>query len=66
MALHPSSIALHDLPAHTLVEAYRSRTLSLVEVIFAVLALIDRWEPHLHATYLLRPEQALEQARSSE
>ena len=66
MALHPSSIALHDLPAHTLVEAYRSRTLSPVEVTHAVLAHIDRWEPHLHATYLLRPEQALEQARASE
>ena len=66
MALHPSSIALHDLPAHTLVEAYRSRALSPVEVTHAVLAHIDRWEPHLHATYLLRPEQALEQARASE
>ena len=66
MALHLSPTQLHDLPAHTLVEAYRSRALSPVEVTQAVLAHIDRWEPHLHATYLLRPEHALEQARASE
>ena len=62
----PSPTDLHDLPAHTLVEAYRSRTLSPVEVTSAVLAHIGRWEPHLLATYLLRPEHALDQARASE
>ena len=64
--MHSSSTELHDLPAHTLVAAYRSRSLSPVDVARAVLAHIDRWEPHIHATYLLRPEQALEQARASE
>ena len=58
--------ALHALPAHELLAAYRQRTLSPVEVTQAVLAHIERWEPHIHATYLLRPEAALAQARASE
>ena len=58
--------ALHDLPAHALLQAYRQRTLSPVEVVQAVLDRIDCWEPHLHATWLLRPETALAQARASE
>ena len=59
------SSALHDLPAHALLAAYRERSLSPVEVTQSVLDHIARWEPHLHATYLLRPEAALEQARAS-
>ena len=58
--------ALHDLPAQALLAAYRQRALSPVEVTQAVLAHIDRWEPHICATYLLRPEAALGQARASE
>lgn len=58
--------ALHDLPAHALLAAYRTRDLSPVEVTQAVLDHIARWEPHLCATYLLRPEEALDQARASE
>lgn len=61
-----ASSALHDLPAHALLDAYRSRRLSPVEVTQSVLDHIARWEPHLCATYLLRPEAALEQARASE
>ena len=57
---------LHDLPAHDLIAAYRQRKLSPVEVTQAVLAHIERWEPHIKATYLLRPEAALAQARASE
>ena len=57
---------LHDLPAHDLIAAYRQRQLSPVEVTQAVLAHIERWEPHIQATYLLRPEAALAQARASE
>jgi aspartyl-tRNA(Asn)/glutamyl-tRNA(Gln) amidotransferase subunit A len=57
---------LHDLPALTLLAAYRQKSLSPVEVSEAVLRHIDRWEPHIHATYLLRPETALAQARASE
>jgi Asp-tRNA(Asn)/Glu-tRNA(Gln) amidotransferase A subunit family amidase len=37
-----------------------------VEVTRSVLAHIERWEPVLHATYLLRPEHALQMARESE
>ncbi len=62
----PDSTALHDLPAHALLQAYRQRTLSPVEVTQAALEHITRWEPHLHATWLLRPEAALAQARASE
>ena len=58
--------ALHDLPAQDLLAAYRQRTLSPVEVMQAVLAHMERWEPHIRATYLLRPEHALAQARASE
>ncbi len=57
---------LHDLPAHALIAAYRQRTLSPVEVTEAVLKHIGAWEPHIKATYLLRPQAALEQARASE
>ncbi|MDB5828109.1 MAG: putative amidase [Variovorax sp.] len=60
------SEALNELTARELIDAYRDRTLSPVEVTQAVLAQIERWEPHLQATYLLRPEAALEQARASE
>ena len=55
---------LHDLPAHDLIAAYRQRKLSPVEVTQSVLAHIERWEPHIKATYLLRPEAALAQALS--
>jgi aspartyl-tRNA(Asn)/glutamyl-tRNA(Gln) amidotransferase subunit A len=57
---------LHALSAHALVDAYRQRTLSPVEVTQAVLAQIDRWEPYIRATWLLRPEAALVQAKASE
>jgi aspartyl-tRNA(Asn)/glutamyl-tRNA(Gln) amidotransferase subunit A len=58
--------ALHALPAHELLDAYRARRLSPVEVVQSVLSHIDQWEPHIQATYLLRPEAALAQARASE
>ncbi len=61
-----TSPALHDLGAHALLAGYRAGTLSPVEVAQSVLDHIARWEPHLHASYLLRPELALGQARNSE
>ncbi len=61
-----TSPALHDLGAHALLAGYSAGTLSPVEVAQSVLAHIERWEPHLHASYLLRPELALAQARASE
>ncbi|MEJ8855667.1 amidase [Variovorax robiniae] len=57
---------LHAASAVELVAAYRDGKLSPVEVTQDVLAHVARWEPHLQATYLLRPEAALEQARASE
>ncbi|HYD77275.1 amidase [Ramlibacter sp.] len=58
--------ALHELPATELVEGYRRRDFSPVEVTRSVLGHIERWERHLHALFLLRPDKALEQARASE
>src|SRR5665647_1670768 len=59
-------VKLHELGAHQLIAAYHRRELSPVEVTQSVLEHIERWEPHIHATYLLRPELALDQARASE
>ncbi|TFZ03708.1 amidase [Ramlibacter humi] len=58
--------ALHELSAVQLIEGYRRRDFSPVEVTQAVLGHVERWEKHLQALYLLRPERALEQARASE
>jgi aspartyl-tRNA(Asn)/glutamyl-tRNA(Gln) amidotransferase subunit A len=60
------STPLNELSARELVGAYRKGSLSPVEVTQAVLDHIARWEPRLQATWLLRPEAALEQARASE
>ena len=57
---------LNELSAQELSAAYRGKALSPVEVTQAVIAHIERWEPHLQATWLFRPEAALEQARASE
>ncbi|SCK39575.1 aspartyl-tRNA(Asn)/glutamyl-tRNA(Gln) amidotransferase subunit A [Variovorax sp. HW608] len=57
---------LNELGARELAAAYREGSLSPVEVTQAVLDHVARWEPHLQATWLLRPESALEQARASE
>ena len=48
--------ALHELSAPALIDAYRRREFSPVEVIRSVLGHIERWEHHLQALYLLRPE----------
>ena len=61
---HPT--ALHELSAADLISGYRRRDFSPVEVTQAVLGHIERWEHHLQALYLLRPEAALQQARASE
>ncbi|MGA8391507.1 MAG: amidase family protein, partial [Burkholderiaceae bacterium] len=57
---------LHALGAGELADAYRTGQLSPVAVTHAVLAHVERWEPHLQASYLLRPERALALARESE
>ncbi len=57
---------LYDLGAAELVAAYARRELSPVEVARSVNARIEALEPKLCATWLFRPELALEQARASE
>jgi len=54
------------LSAVALIDAYRSGALSPVEAMRDVLARVARFEPHIHATYLLAPERALAAARASE
>jgi hypothetical protein len=56
----------YELSAAELGDLYRRRSLSPVEATRSVLARIERWEPHLRATYALDPEGALEAARASE
>ena len=58
--------ALHTLGAVALGHAYRKRELSPVDVTKAVLAHIERWEPHLQATWALDADGALAMARASE
>jgi aspartyl-tRNA(Asn)/glutamyl-tRNA(Gln) amidotransferase subunit A len=60
------TLPLHAWDAHALIHAYRAGTLSPVEVTQSVLDHVAQWEPHLCASYLLRPEHALAQARASE
>src|SRR4051794_40320454 len=57
---------LYELSALQLLERYRDRALSPVEVTQAVLARIECWEPHIHAPYGLDAEAALASARASE
>ncbi len=58
--------ALHDASAAELLALYRRAEVSPVEVVSSVLAHIERWEPHLRATYALDAQQALASARDSE
>ncbi len=58
--------APHELTASALAEAYRAHALSPVEAVREIVAHIERWEPHLCATYAFDPESALEAARASE
>jgi Asp-tRNA(Asn)/Glu-tRNA(Gln) amidotransferase A subunit family amidase len=60
------TLPLHEWSAAALVDAFSCRALSPVEVTRAVLQHIAQWEPHIQASYLLRPEQALHSARASE
>jgi aspartyl-tRNA(Asn)/glutamyl-tRNA(Gln) amidotransferase subunit A len=62
----PHTSGLHDLSAAEFSAAFRNGSMSPVEATRAVLDRIGHWEPQLLATYLLRPEAALAQARASE
>ena len=58
--------SLVDLSATELLAAYRSQTLSPVEVVRATLMHVAAWEPRLCATYALDPASAFEQAEASQ
>lgn len=57
---------LHALPAVELNRAYAAGTLSPLEVARAVVAQVERWEPHLHASWDFDAAEALAMARASE
>lgn len=57
---------IHDMTAANLVAAYKSRKLSPVEAIDAVIAHIERWEPRLKALYAPDFGNARKAARESE
>jgi aspartyl-tRNA(Asn)/glutamyl-tRNA(Gln) amidotransferase subunit A len=57
---------LHELSAPTLIDLYRRREVSPVEVARSVLGHVERWEQYIQALYLLRPDHVMEQARASE
>lgn len=57
---------LSALTATELLEHYRNHELSPVEVTQACLSRMEAWEPHLHATYLLNSDAAIEAAKQSE
>ena len=57
---------LADLSAVDLVEGYRGRKISPVEVIDSVTRRIDAWEPQLNALWAYDPEGARQAAQDSE
>ncbi|KWF68157.1 amidase [Burkholderia pseudomultivorans] len=58
--------SLNELSAARLIDGYRRKALSPVEVTQAVLARIADWEPLIRATYALDADGALAMARASE
>jgi Asp-tRNA(Asn)/Glu-tRNA(Gln) amidotransferase A subunit family amidase len=66
LAKETAATELADLTAADLLAAYASKRLSPVEVMRAVLARVERCEPHLKALYALDPEGATAQAKASE
>jgi aspartyl-tRNA(Asn)/glutamyl-tRNA(Gln) amidotransferase subunit A len=65
-AKQQSTEDLADLSAADLLDAYRRKSASPVEVMRAVLARAERCEPQLHALYAPTPEAALAEAQASE
>ena len=58
--------AVHELSAAQLQRSYQSRALSPVDVTRSLIDHVQRWEPHIAATWAFEPEVALAMARSSE
>ena len=57
---------LHDLSAVELLDLYRRKAASPVEVVRDVLRHIERWEPRLCATWSLDPDGAFAQAEAAQ
>ena len=57
---------LYDLSAEQLSLAFSRKELSPVDVAQSCLGRIDAWEPSINAMYLIKREQAMEQAKASE
>ena len=57
--------AIHDLTATEIVELYRQKSLSPVEVIDHLAEHIAAWEPHICALYAYDPERARREAAAS-
>ncbi|MBA4177346.1 MAG: amidase [Leptothrix sp. (in: Bacteria)] len=57
---------LHALSAVEMHQAFAAGALSPLDVARAVVAQVERWEPHLHATWDFDAEEALAMARASE
>jgi len=55
-----------DLSAAELLDLYARRSLSPVEVMQAVIARVEAWEPKLKALYAFDPDRALREAHASE
>ena len=53
------------MSAAALVEGYRRREFSPVEVMREVIARVEAYEPHIRATYLFAPDRALAEAQAS-
>ena len=56
----------HALSATALLDAYRRKTLSPIEVLEDIFARVHAFEPQINALYLFAPERALAEARLSE
>ena len=57
--------ALHDLSAVAMLDGYRRKSFSPSEVMKAVIANIEAWEPRLKALYAFDPEAALRAAAAA-
>jgi aspartyl-tRNA(Asn)/glutamyl-tRNA(Gln) amidotransferase subunit A len=63
---NPTSTALCDLSASELMEAYKAKRLSPVDVAKSCFDRMDEWESKVNAMYLTQRSQALEQSRNSQ
>jgi aspartyl-tRNA(Asn)/glutamyl-tRNA(Gln) amidotransferase subunit A len=58
-------LKLNELSAVALLQGYARRAFSPLEVMREVIARVEAYEPHIHATYLFAPERALAEAEAA-